>query len=238
MHGPETDSKHVLKSSSTRRTQRLGSSDRQTQIFRTWKSRCSGTRVTAASSCCSFSGHEVFAEESPLDACHFGPCNWLHSLQNRWTQCNMTGTNAWPGNWLKARSKVIIHKTYPAFGIFWPANSNIPYMKIKMFRYTGHCSKLLLQFLRTWSFCRRICSGRLSLWTLGLDMELVARSPPFMRQQSNAAKACPEAWCQIIFHFIGSSYLSMFAPFWGALQAQRDVQATPTCANELQQTRG
>ena len=76
MHGPETDSKHVLKSSSTRRTQRLGSSDRQTQIFRTWKSRCSGTRVTAASSCCSFSGHEVFAEESAQDACHFGPWDW------------------------------------------------------------------------------------------------------------------------------------------------------------------
>ena len=64
-------------------------------------------------------------------------------------------------------------------------------MKIKMFRYTGHCSKLLLQFLRTLSFCRRICSGRLSLWTLGLDMELVARSPPLFARNKIFALSPP-----------------------------------------------
>ena len=41
-----------------------------------------------------------------------------------------------------------------------------------------------------------------------------------------------------MFHFMGSSYPSMFAPILHALEAQWDVQETAICAIELQQTHG
>ena len=71
-------------------------------------------------------------------------------------------------------------------------------------------------FLERRVFYIRICSGRLSLWTL----QWVAHGLPFMRSQLDATKACPDVWSQGIAYIIASSYLSMFAQLWLAMKTQ------------------
>ena len=125
-----------------------------------------------------------------------------HELLNKWHNRKFLQQVGGQGFVTDCCSKFLSHKKVGSHIVqFWLCKlelaflpkSNVPHININTLRHTGRYNKVLLQLLRTWSFCIITCSRPLSLWTL----QLAAGSSPFIRQHLNfnATKTCHEAWC-------------------------------------------